>query len=41
MDLEARGGGERLGGVESGETVIIKYCMRKEFIFNKMKLRKT
>lgn len=31
------GGEERLGGVEGGETMIIMYCMRKEFIFNKIK----
>lgn len=31
------GSGEKLGGVEGGETVIGIYCMRKESIFNKRK----
>lgn len=35
MDPEERGGGEEVGGVEQGETVIKKRCMRKEPISNK------
>lgn len=29
-------GGEGLGGVEGGKTLIRMYCMQKYFIFNKM-----
>jgi len=35
VDPERRGGGEDLGGVKGGETVIRIYRMRKESIFNK------
>lgn len=35
MDLEGKRGGEELGGVEEGETVIRVYCMVKQSIFNK------
>lgn len=35
MDPEERGGGEEVGGVEQGETVIKKRCLRKEPISNK------
>ena len=37
VDLEERGGGEELGRVEERETIIRKYCLRKESIFNKSK----
>lgn len=35
MDQEKMGAGEKLGGVEGGETIIRIYCMRKESSFNK------
>ena len=34
VDLEERGGGEKLG-VERGETIIRIYCLRKETMFDK------
>lgn len=34
VDLERRGGGEELGGVETVETILRIYCVRKESIFN-------
>lgn len=38
VDLYERGGGEKLGRVDGGETVI--YYVRTESIFNKRKIRK-
>jgi len=32
LDPESRGGGEELGGVKGGETIIRIYCMRKGLI---------
>jgi hypothetical protein len=37
VDLEGRGGGEELGGVEGGKTIIGIYCTREESILNKRK----
>ena len=34
MDWDGRGGGEGLGGVEGGETIIRIYYVRNESIFN-------
>lgn len=34
-DLEGKGGGEELGEVRRGETLIRIYCMGRESIFNK------
>jgi hypothetical protein len=34
VDPEGRGGGEELGGVEGGKTIIWIYCMRKNLFFN-------
>lgn len=38
MDLNWRGGGEELGGVEGEETVFRIYCMGKESISNKKEI---
>lgn len=35
MDLEGRGGREKLEGVEGEEIMVELYCTRREFIFNK------
>ena len=40
MDLEARGHGKEVGGLERGKTVIRIYCIGKESIFNKRKNKK-
>jgi hypothetical protein len=41
VDLEGRGGGKKLRGVEGKETIIRIYCIRKN-VFNKWKkLNKT
>jgi hypothetical protein len=37
VHLYGRGGGEKLGGIEGGETVISTYCMKKS-IFKKRKI---
>lgn len=37
MQLAWRRGGDKLGGVVVGETVIGIYCMRKESVLNKQK----
>lgn len=34
VDWDGRGGGEGLGGVEGGETIIRIYYVRNESIFN-------
>lgn len=39
-DLDGRGSGKDLGGVEREESVMRKYYMRKKFIFNKRKKEK-
>jgi len=33
VDLEGRGTGEGMGGIEEQETIFKTYCMRKESIF--------
>lgn len=40
MDLERRGGGEVLGGVETVETIIRMYYIKKESISIKEKFKK-
>ena len=40
VDLDGRRGGEELGGVEGGETIIRIYYVRKKSIFNKRKIEK-
>jgi hypothetical protein len=35
VDLERRESGEELGGARGGETIVRRYCMRIESIFNK------
>lgn len=39
MDLDGRGGKEKLGGVEGREIIIRIYCAIKKSIFNKRKKR--
>ena len=33
VDLKGRGGDEKGGGVEGGESIIRIYCLRKESVF--------
>lgn len=35
VDSEKKGGREKLGGAEEGDTLIGIYCIRKQSIFNK------
>lgn len=38
VGLDVRGGREKLGGIEGGETLTKIYCMKKIIFFNKRKM---